>query len=345
MASKKHISLDQRQAIKVCQREGMESLVTAEKLGIDHRTVKLWYGRDDIVPQEREFSAFRKVVLEAVRVLAWPTPRAIGAMNRYKSVIEPPIIDAIRRKPLLARTGETQEQAEQREKSRQTEQRRSNATFNKDYQRFLNSFHATENVKKRWEWGTWAVHAVKIRWYQHEESDKWVKQSIPKEGAKLVVGWLLILANRSSVTATGRQQWKVKLHFSVLSGEILDKKESSKIVADFVNNDESKVSILCLVTADDGTPTATLDQNAMMKQVNAAVQVVTDKPTSGVDAITVDHSFPSHQALENFLAAIIAYPNSLPASGADWWRDLRLRVADDGFVEEQFGIKRLFLSR
>lgn len=341
----KHITLKQRLAIKKCQKEKMTSLDASKLLDIDHRTVKLWYGRNVNESQSKSTSTFRKVVLEAVRLLAWPTPRALGAVRHYSPLIEQSGKKVNKRRPLLEYTGKTQLEAETIEQLRQEDRRRMVTALNKDYQRFLNSNHATVNVRKRWDLGNWAVHAVRLKWYQHDEKDDWVKHSISPDVSRPIEGWLLILVDRSSVTAKNRQKWELKFCFNILTGKNLDKSYSSKIISNFVNNNADKLKSLWLVTAGEGVPTATFDKNVMMKMVNETVQIESDKPTSGGSVFTISLSFPNPRALENYLAVVLDYPGDLPAHGTDWWRDLGRKVTDEDFVSEQLGGKSWFLSR
>ena len=332
-----HIGNGKKLEIVQMSRDGRSSLDIAFSLNLPHRTVKRWCERssgDVCVPKN---TAFHEIVLEAIRTLAWPTSRVLQVLDRFKFIVEShphTAVEAKKEKISIfdPKYGERMRVSLLRRKA-----------LVKEMLRYMRPYGVVANVSRRWELGAFAVHSVQVTWNEHSQNENLVKPT--KTGLKRVPGWLLILADRSTVNARNRQKWKLSVRFAILPGVEYDRSKATAIISEFVNNQDSGVRVLHLVTGEDGRPTATVEEDEL-GSLMPGVHVVTDKPSKGLGGnISIGLSYPDHHCLENYLGVVLAQPQLARDRRNKWWSDLGIYVAKDEFVSEQLRESHPFISR
>ncbi len=275
-------------------------------------------------------TAFRKFFLEATRLLAWPTPRVYSALHFMKPILGEPLSELDRPLQIGKKRKEIEEQLA-----------KLHAAKIKELERYMKPYKRELKSERRWERGTAAAHAVSIRWWQHDSKENWLK--LNTQDSRITQGWLLMVGDRSSINRIGRQEWKLRVRFAVITGEKYDKSKGTEAVNGYLKHLGSEIKFLHLVTGNDGSPTATMETGELRSIIPEAVKIETDLPTESVDHFNLQPSFPNRRSVENYLAVFLTHKNRFPENNSDWWRQLHVKAADDTAIAKLFGGAMPFL--
>lgn len=272
-------------------------------------------------------SAFRKVFLEATRLLAWPTPRVYSELHFFKPLLGEPFSELD--SPL---------QIGKNRKEMEGQLAKLHAAKIKELERYMKPYKRELKNKRRWEQGTAAAHAVPITWWQHDPKENWLKLNtlINRQDTRVTQGWLLMVGDRSSVSRIDRQEWKLRVRFAVITGEMYDNSKGTEVVNGYLNSLGNEIKTLHLVTGNDGRPTATLEAEALRPIMPKAVKIETDLPTESVGHFNLQPSFPNRRSVENYIAVFLTHNNRFPDKDSDWWRILYRKAADDTAIAQLF---------
>lgn len=275
-------------------------------------------------------TAFRKVFLEATRLLAWPTLRIYTELQFFKPLLGEPLSEL----DGTIQIGNNDEEKEGRISRLQ-------AAKIKELERYMKPYKRELKNKRRWERGIAAAHAVPITWWQHDPKENWLK--INTQDSRVTRGWLLMVGDRSSVSRIGRQEWRLRVRFAVITGEKYDKSKGTETVKGYMNYLGNKIKALHLVTGNDGRPTATLEVEALRSIMPESVKIETDLPTESVGHFYLQPSFPNHRSVENYLAVFLSHKYHFPGKESEWWRELYRKAGDDTAIAELFEGAKPFL--
>lgn len=275
-------------------------------------------------------TTFRKLFLEATRLLAWPTPRVYSVLHFMKPLLGEPFSELDRPLQIGKKRREIEEQLT-----------KLHAAKIKELERYMKPYKRELKTERRWERGTAAAHALSITWWQHDPKENRLK--INKQDSKKTHGWLLIVGDRSSVNRIGRQEWRLRVRFAVITGEKYDKSTGTDAVNGYLNHLGNEIKSLYLVTGNDSRPTATLEAEALRSIMPEAVKIETDLPTESVGHFNLQPSFPNRRSVENYLAVFLTHNNRFPDKNSDWWRHLHMKAADDTAIAKLFGGAMPFL--
>jgi hypothetical protein len=266
----RHLTVEERQEIvQLSTRE--KPLAIAEALGIPHRTVKRWCQEKKSDPQSLERTRLkgelRPAFVEVARLFCGP------ALQCHR---------------LAARLCTTPGSDDEKKPPRPQDEPE---CFKRTLQREMKRCGASTNFQRRWEQGTFAAHAIPIQWYAHDSKQAFAKRVTPAQ--KEVTGWLLLVADR------GNNDWGA---IAVFRGDEPVKILAEHIIAEYLNSlPEGTVKELCLVTGEDGQPTAVSDAASVRVRLPDGIKVIAEKPTKSIRPLVVKASLPSPQALENYL--------------------------------------------
>lgn len=321
-----HITEEQRSVIIAMSKGGVRSLEASKKLSISHRTVKFWYARAN--DPQKETTNLKGLMLhsflELARLLCWPAPKLARCLQSYIPQIRVIHVDINKSEP---------------RKRAKPSKRNEGIVSDRTLQRYLVKCGIMGNVKKGWDVGEVAVHAVQIAWWEHDSALGGVTQV--GDLSKKVTGWLLMMADRS-INSKSTDARDLNVKFQLFPQEWVDSNQAV-VIFSAVRNCFKKISTLHFVANNQGQPTAGLSKEKL-KSVMTNIEFEIDKPTEVTEIIEIPASFPSPRSVENYLAIIMARKSGIPSSKDSVWQNIHDNIADEDFCASMFGKSWPFLD-
>jgi len=326
-----HITEEQRNSIIAMWRDSKSSFEISIKLDIPHRTVKRWCERahedQDDVTNLKGLKLY--TFIELGRLFCWPAPKLAQSLQSYIPKLHSRIIEIKRSKLLKPKRAK-------RKKSTK------GIACDRTLQRYLATYKIMENVKKVWSAGSVAIHGVSITWWEHGTESNCITEV--GDNSKQVQGWLLVMADRELLNAKNTATRDLKIKFQLLSCERINSAEVIELISTAINKYFKNIKTLCLVTNDQGKPTAVPEPEELCSKIKG-VNITADNPTKASASFEIPASFPNQRCLESYLAVILTSKDGTPNFRNSKWVELHTRIKEDKYIAEKLGTSWPFLAR